>query len=235
MTKQPDHIPDLRDGLVPLQRRTLVRLHELGHTGGRLGISQYVIDGLSTETPQRAYAAAVVLAQDWVMRYPLIDGEGNFGSSYPDAPAGMAYTEMGLSAAGTALVAGGRCASDVLLGEFPNYFVNGSTTPGGMLSHNLRETVAALIALIENPFLELDGLMEHMPGPDLPTGGVLIDTAASVREAYATGRGSLRVRPRLQVEEDFDGVRVTLNEQLFRVGFGALFQSIIRHIQSGTL
>jgi len=211
-----------------------MRLHELGAVDGRREISQQVIHGLATETHEASYAAAVVLAQDWVMRYPLIDGEGNFGSSYPDAPASMEFTEMGLAAAGSALSAGAASAEDVLAGEFPNYFANGSTAPGGMLSHNLGETVAALIALIETPALDLDGLIGHLRGPDLPTGGVIIGRA-EIREAYATGRSTLRVRPRLRVEEDPRSVRIRIDEQLFRVGFGSLFDSIIDHIRSGTL
>jgi DNA gyrase subunit A len=199
-----DPVPDLLDGLTAAQRQVLARLDALGARDGRLAGSARVADGA------RQYAAAVALAQPWVTRYPLLDGAGNLGSDDGDEPADPEYTELGLSALG----------AEVLAGPVPAFFLNA-------VPHHLGEVVSAFVALMADPALDLDGLLAHVPGPDLPTGGVLVDVEP-IRELYATGRATLRVRPCVRVERNDDAgqLSVLIDEPPHGVGRDALLQSI---------
>ena len=169
-----DHIPDLRDGLTAPERRVLSRL------GERFVKCADVVDDA------RGYEALVGLAQDFRRRYPLVDGRGNFGSIDDDPPAEARYTEARLAPLARALP------------RFPNLLVNGS---GTIPPHNLREVVAAVIACVDDPGIDVPGLMEHMPGPDFPSGGVIVDRAR-IRAAYETGAGAITLRARSHVEGD---------------------------------
>jgi DNA gyrase subunit A len=166
-------IPDVSDGLDPVQRRVLSLLAER-----YVKCADVVSDAPSYET-------LVHLAQDFRQRYPLVEGRGNFGSVDGDPPADPQYTAARLAPIARALP------------RFPNVLVNGSRT---IPPHNLREAVAALIAYIDDADIDVAGLMEHMPGPDFPTGGVIADPSR-VRAAYETGTGAISLRARSHTEE----------------------------------
>jgi DNA gyrase subunit A len=214
-------LPDVRDGLKPVHRRILFALHEMGIrpsspykkcarvTGEAMG--KYHPHGDSA-----IYEALVRMAQEWSLRVPVVDGHGNFGS-LDDGPAAARYTECRMSAAGAALLEdlredtvdfepnydGTEQEPVVLPSAFPNLLVNGSQgiavgMATNMAPHNLAEVVAALKAMLADPSINLDGLMAHLPGPDLPT-GALIYQLDGVREAYETGRGSFKMRARARV------------------------------------
>ena len=169
------------------------------------------------------YDAMVRLAQDFSMRYPLVDGQGNFGSVDGDPPAAYRYTEARMSRLAVELLRDidkdtvdfvpnfdeSKQEPSVLPCRVPNLLVNGSTGIAvGMATnippHNLREVVDAIAALIENPDIELAGLMEHIKGPDFPTGGIIMGRSG-IRAAYATGRGKITLRGRAEIEEKKNG------------------------------
>jgi topoisomerase-4 subunit A len=225
-------LPDVCDGAKPVQRRILYAMQRmgLGHTGpGAAGAprpvksARVVGDVLGRFHPhgdQAAYAALVRMAQDFSLRYPLIDGQGNFGSRDGDGAAAMRYTEVRLSAIARLLM---DEIDEGTVDFIPNY--DGSTEeprhlparlPFALLngasgiavglateipSHNLREVAAAAVALIRNPYLLDDELYSLVPGPDYPGGGQIISSAADIRDAYASGRGSLKVRARWKIED----------------------------------
>ena len=169
------------------------------------------------------YDALVRMAQPWAMRYPLIDGHGNFGSVDGDPPAAMRYTEARLSRLAMELLRdideetvnwndsydGSTTEPSVLPARFPNLLVNGSDgiavgMATKMAPHNLREITNAVCATVDNPHIELDELMAMVPGPDFPTGALIMGTAG-IRDAYTTGRGSVRMRARVEIEETSTG------------------------------
>ncbi|SET03354.1 DNA gyrase subunit A [Oceanicella actignis] len=217
-------IPDLRDGLKPVHRRILYAMHETGNTHDKpyRKSARPVGDVMGKYHPHgdsAIYDALVRMAQDFSMRLPLLDGQGNFGSMDGDAPAAMRYTEVRMAKAAQALLADiekdtvdfqdnydGKDREPVVLpARFPNLLVNGG---GGIAvgmatnipPHNLGEVVDATLALIENPDLTVSELMEHIPGPDFPTGGLILGRAGA-RKAYHEGRGSVIMRARTRVEE----------------------------------
>ncbi len=166
------------------------------------------------------YDAMARLAQDFTIRYPLVDGQGNFGNIDGDNPAASRYTEARLTAAAEALMEGleenavdfrpnydGTLEEPVVMpAAFPNLLANGSSGIAvGMATnippHNLDELIAACLVMIRDPGVADDALLEHVPGPDFPTGGVLVEPRESVAEAYRTGRGSFRLRARWEVED----------------------------------
>ena len=160
------------------------------------------------------------MAQDFTTRHPLVDGQGNFGSVDDDPPAAMRYTEARLDLAGTALLAdlGDGAAADVLPAGFPNLLVNGAlrASPAALTRiapHNLRELAAAAIALIDDPAIDVAGLLGHVPGPDFPTGGILL-RGDGIATAYATGRGRLWLRGRAHFESVPRGRQVLVVTQL---------------------
>ena len=217
-------LPDVRDGLKPVHRRILFASHESGYHWNRKYVksARPVADVMGKYHPHgdaSIYDALVRMAQDWSLRVPLIDGQGNFGSIDGDPPAAMRYTESRLTKVAHELLedidketvdfqetydASGE-EPKVLPARFPNLLVNGS---GGIAvgmatnipPHNLVEVVNACIALIDNPAIDLPDLMEIIPGPDFPTGGIVLGRSG-IYNAYATGRGSIIMRGKVHVEE----------------------------------
>jgi len=215
-------LPDVRDGLKPVHRRVLYAMHDLGLQPTRpYRKSAFVVgEVMGTYHPHgdtAIYDTLVRMAQEFSLRYPLVDGQGNFGSIDDDPAAAMRYTEARLDRLATEMLRdidadtvnfGANYDESqreplVLPARFPNLLVNGATGIAvGMATnippHNLRETIGATIAYIEDPEIDLAGLMSHVKGPDFPGGGVM--SAEGIRDAYASGRGSLRVRARAHVE-----------------------------------
>jgi DNA gyrase subunit A len=216
-------LPDARDGLKPVHRRILYSMHENGHTPDRKYVksARVVGDVMGKYHPhgdQAIYDALVRMAQDFSMRLPLIDGQGNFGSVDGDPPAAMRYTECRLARPAMELLDdidketvdfqpnydGNEKEPVVLPARFPNLLVNGA---GGIAvgmatnipPHNLGEVIDACIALIENPGLSIDELIGIIPGPDFPTGGVILGHAG-IRAAYTHGRGSIVMRGKVEIE-----------------------------------
>ena len=222
-------LPDARDGLKPVHRRLLHAMRELGLNpeSGFKKCARVVGDVIGKFHPhgdQSVYDALVRLAQDFAVRYPLVDGQGNFGNVDGDNPAAMRYTESRLTAVAQALLEGlDEDAVDfrptydgeerepiVLPAAFPNLLANGSSGIAvGMATsippHNVGELCGALLELNKNPNVQERTLFKHVKGPDFPTGGIIVDEAASIQEAYRTGRGSFRVRARWFREEGARG------------------------------
>ncbi|TPI23044.1 DNA gyrase subunit A [Mesorhizobium sp. B4-1-1] len=217
-------LPDVRDGLKPVHRRILYASHESGYHWNRKYVksARPVADVMGKYHPHgdaSIYDALVRMAQDWSLRVPLIDGQGNFGSIDGDPPAAMRYTESRLTKVAHELLedidketvdfqdtydASGS-EPKVLPARFPNLLVNGS---GGIAvgmatnipPHNLVEVCNGAIALIDNPAIDLTALMEIVPGPDFPTGGIVLGRSG-IYNAYSTGRGSIVMRGRVEIEQ----------------------------------
>jgi DNA gyrase subunit A len=218
-------LPDVRDGLKPVHRRILYAMHELGNrwNAAYKKSARVVGDVIGKYHPHgdsAVYDALVRMAQDFNMRLPLVDGQGNFGSVDGDKAAAMRYTEARMARAAQEFlndiekntIEWGPNYDEslkeplVLPTKIPNLLVNGSSGIAVGMStnippHNLGEVVRATLALIDNPDMGVDELMQIMPGPDFPTGGIIYG-ATGIREAYETGRGIIRVRARADVEED---------------------------------
>ncbi|WP_273788872.1 DNA gyrase subunit A [Bartonella sp. ML70XJBT] len=217
-------LPDVRDGLKPVHRRILHAMNEMGLVFNKpyrksAGVVGEVMGKFHPHGDASIYDALVRMAQDFSLRNPLIDGQGNFGSVDGDPPAAMRYTECRLEKVSEALLAdidkdtvdfqdnydGRECEPVVLPARFPNLLVNGS---GGIAvgmatnipPHNLGEVVDGCIALIDNPNITLDQIIEIIPGPDFPTGGIILGHSG-VRSAYETGRGSIIMRAKVDIEE----------------------------------
>ncbi|QOZ26091.1 MULTISPECIES: DNA gyrase subunit A [Bradyrhizobium] len=216
-------LPDARDGLKPVHRRILYSMHEQGHTPDKKYVksARVVGDVIGKYHPhgdQSIYDAMVRMAQDFSLRVPLIDGQGNFGSVDGDPPAAYRYTEARLTKAALAVLAdidmdtvdfqpnydNSEKEPSVLPARFPNLLVNGA---GGIAvgmatnipPHNLGEVVDACVALIDNPALTIDELINIIPGPDFPTGGVILGRQG-IRSAYHLGRGSIMMRGKVTID-----------------------------------
>src|ERR1700709_596169 len=218
-------LPDARDGLKPVHRRILygMRLLRLDPGTPFKKSAKIVGDVMGNFHPhgdQAIYDALVRLAQDFAQRYPLVDGQGNFGNIDGDNPAAMRYTEARLTEVARLLLDGidedavdfrptydgAESEPIVLPGAFPNLLANGSQGIAvGMATsippHNVHEICDAALFLIDNPNARAKTLLKFIQGPDFPTGGIIVDTPAMIAEAYATGRGSSRRRARGKVEE----------------------------------
>ncbi|MFT5562452.1 MAG: DNA gyrase subunit A [Litorivivens sp.] len=218
-------LPDVRDGLKPVHRRALFAMSELNNAYNRayMKSARIVGDIIGKYHPHgdtAAYDTIVRMAQSFSMRYPLVDGQGNFGSLDGDSAAAMRYTEIRMAKIAHELLAdldketvdfvdnydGTMRMPEVLPSRVPNLLVNGSSGIAvGMATnippHNLTEVVNACLALIENPELDIDGLMEHVTGPDFPTGAI-INGRGGIVQAYRTGRGRIQVRARCEIETD---------------------------------
>ncbi|MCR6643079.1 MAG: DNA topoisomerase IV subunit A [Terricaulis sp.] len=218
-------LPDVRDGLKPVHRRVLYAMKRLNLTADAAfrKSAKVVGDVMGDYHPhgdQAIYDAMVRLAQDFNSRYPLIDGQGNFGNIDGDSPAAMRYTESRLTKAAEALLEGidedavdfrpsydGSKEEPVVLpAAFPNLLANGASGIAvGMATsippHNLAELIDASLHLIENAKATTDDLLKIIPGPDFPTGGIVVEPAENIREAYETGRGGFRVRARWMTED----------------------------------
>ena len=218
-------LPDVRDGLKPVHRRVLYAMHEMGNAYNKpykksARVVGDVIGKYHPHGDSAVYDTIVRMAQPFSLRYVLVDGQGNFGSVDGDAPAAMRYTEVRMAKIAHELLEdldketvsfadnydGSEREPTVLPTRLPNLLINGSSGIAvGMATnippHNLTEVVGACIALIDNPELGIDDLMQFIPGPDFPTAGI-INGARGIHEAYRTGRGRIRVRARIHVETD---------------------------------
>ncbi|MHB8565258.1 MAG: DNA topoisomerase (ATP-hydrolyzing), partial [Acidiferrobacteraceae bacterium] len=218
-------LPDVRDGLKPVHRRVLYAMRELGNDWNRAykKSARVVGDVIGKYHPHgdvAVYDTIVRMAQTFSMRYPLIDGQGNFGSVDGDAPAAMRYTEIRMARIAHELLAdldketvdfnpnydGSEREPTILPTRLPNLLVNGSSGIAvGMATnippHNLNEVANACLALIDNDDISINELMQHIPGPDFPTAAI-INGADGIREAYRTGRGKVYVRARVVIETD---------------------------------
>ncbi|MEF8814364.1 MAG: DNA gyrase subunit A, partial [Halovenus sp.] len=221
-------LPDVRDGLKPVHRRILYALHEMGVTSGSTHrkSSSIVGETMGDYHPHgdsAIYDTLVRMAQDFSLRYPLIDGQGNFGSMDDDPPAAMRYTEARIAPIGEELLADlGKDTVDfqpnyddrltepkVLPSKVPNLLLNGSSGIAVGMStnippHNLNEVVDATIHLIDNPECGVEDLMTHIKGPDFPTGANIVGTEP-IYSAYATGRGRVRLRAAYDIERGGSG------------------------------
>jgi len=216
-------LPDVRDGLKPVHRRVLYAMHDLGLQPNRAYrkcafIVGEVMGKYHPHGDSAIYETLVRMAQDFALRYPLVDGQGNFGSIDDDPPAAMRYTEARLDSLATEMLRDidadtvdfgpnydESTREPVLLpARFPNLLVNGATGIAvGMATnippHNLREVIGAVNAYIEDPEVDMKGLMKHVKGPDFPGGGTIMGTQG-IRDAYRSGRGSVKVRAKAHVE-----------------------------------
>ena len=243
-------LPDVRDGFKPVHRRILYTMHEDGLTPDKAyrKSATTVGDVLGHYHPHgdaSVYDAMVRMAQDFSLRYPLVDGHGNFGSIDGDPPAAYRYTEARMSKMALDMLADieketvdfvpnfddSTKEPVVLPSRFPNLLVNGSAGIAvGMATnippHNLCEVVDAICLLIDNPEAELPEIMEHIKGPDFPTGGVIMGRAG-IRAAYATGRGRITVRAKAEIEEEGNRNRIIISEIPYMVNKANLVKSII--------
>ena len=218
-------LPDARDGLKPVHRRILYAMRELrlSSTGGfrkSAKISGDVMGNYHPHGDAAIYDAMARLAQDFNVRYPLVDGQGNFGNIDGDNPAAARYTEARLTAVAEALLDGlnenavdyrpnydGTLEEPIVLpAQFPNLLANGSSGIAvGMATnippHNISELIDACLHLIKAPDAQDDTLMKYVPGPDFPTGGVIVENRENIAQAYRTGRGSIRLRCRWEIED----------------------------------
>ena len=243
-------LPDVRDGLKPVHRRTLFAMRELGNTYNRPYIksARIVGDVIGKFHPHgdlAAYDTLVRLAQNFSMRYPLVDGQGNFGSMDGDSAAAMRYTEARMTRLDQELVAdleketvdfvpnydNSLQEPTVFPSRIPNILVNGSEGIAvGMATkippHNLTEIIDGLIALVDNPDIAVHELMHHISGPDFPTGGFICGRAG-IREAYETGRGVLVIRSRTHVEQRSNqGESIIITEIPYQQNKAALVEKI---------
>ncbi len=246
-------IPDVRDGLKPVHRRILYSMHELGLTYDKAfrKCARIVGDCLGKYHPHgdiSVYDALVRLAQDFSINFPLVEGHGNFGSVDGDPAAAMRYTEARLAKLSSEMLRDldketvdfyptfddTGMQPSVLPSRFPNMLVNGSDGIAvGMATnippHNLSEVIDGVIALIDNPDIEVEGLMEYIPAPDFPT-GALIMGRSGIKKAYRTGRGSIIIRSRCEIEEYQSGnttrTRIIVTEIPYQVNKAKLVENI---------
>ena len=244
-------LPDVRDGLKPVHRRLLwaMRLLRLDPAGAYKKSARVVGDVIGKYHPhgdQSVYDAMVRLAQDFALRYPLVDGQGNFGNIDGDNAAAYRYTEAKLTPVAMALMSGidegavdfrptyngEEEEPEVFPGLFPNLLANGASGIAvGMATsippHNVTELIEAATHLIDDPKAEDSTLMDFVSGPDFPTGGVLVDSRESIAQAYATGRGSFRLRASISVEkEKGGGWHLLVSEIPYGVQKGKLIEQI---------
>ncbi|WP_281823344.1 DNA topoisomerase IV subunit A [Jannaschia rubra] len=249
-------LPDARDGLKPVHRRILYAMRELrlSSTGGfrkSAKISGDVMGNYHPHGDAAIYDAMARLAQDFNVRYPLVDGQGNFGNIDGDNPAAARYTEARMTAAAEALLAGldedavdfrdnydGTLREPVVLpAAYPNLLANGSSGIAvGMATnippHNLDELIAACLHLIKSPNARDETLVEHIPGPDFPTGGIIVEPRESILETYRTGRGAFRLRARHEVEDMGKGQwQIVVTEIPYQVQKGKLIERLAELIQ----
>ena len=226
-------LPDVRDGLKPVHRRVLFAMNVLSNDFNKpykksARVVGDVIGKYHPHGDSAVYDTIVRMAQDFSLRYPLVDGQGNFGSIDGDAAAAMRYTEIRMARVAHDLLAdldketvdfspnydGTEDIPDVLPTQIPNLLVNGSSGIAvGMATnippHNLREVISGAIALLDDPDCEIDALMEHISGPDFPTAGI-INGKAGIIQAYRTGRGRIYVRAKAEILEDEKGGKQTI-------------------------
>ena len=248
-------IPDLRDGLKPVHRRILYAMHEAGNTHDKpyRKSARAVGDVMGKYHPHgdaAIYDALVRMAQDFSMSLPLLDGQGNFGSMDGDNPAAMRYTEVRMDRPAAYLLAdidrdtvdyqdnydGKDREPTVLPARFPNMLVNGA---GGIAvgmatnipPHNLGEVIDACLALIDDPDLSSEALIDYVPGPDFPTGGVMLGRSGA-RKAYLEGRGSVIIRALSRIEElRRDRFAIVIDEIPYQVNKSAMIEKIAEQVR----
>ena len=242
-------LPDVRDGLKPVHRRVLYGMSELGMSYNKpykksARIVGEVLGKFHPHGDSSVYDAMVRMAQEWSMRYPLIDGQGNFGSMDGDSPAAMRYTEARLARISDELLddidketVDFRLNFDdsleeptVLPAKIPNLLINGSSgiavgMATNMLPHNLTEVCNGVIKMIDNPDITLDELMECIPGPDLPTGGTIYGISG-IRDAYETGRGKILLRGKAEIQVIDNREVILISEIPYQVNKALLIQKI---------
>ncbi|MGW8284558.1 MAG: DNA gyrase subunit A [Candidatus Deferrimicrobiaceae bacterium] len=244
-------IPDVRDGLKPVQRRILYAMYELGNEYGKpykksARIVGDVIGKYHPHGDTAVYDALVRMEQEFSLRYPVVDGQGNFGSIDGDSAAAMRYTEVRLAKIAAELLSdldketvemvqnydGSLQEPRILPARIPNLLINGSSGIAvGMATsippHNLGEVIDALAALIADPDISVDALMEHIPAPDFPTGGILYGLEG-VHDAYRTGRGNVQIRARAFIEKAKKGDResIVVTEIPYQVNKSRLIEKI---------
>ena len=253
-------LPDVRDGLKPVQRRILYAQHSMGvRPNSRYrksaGIVGEVLKSFHPHSDVAVYDALVRMAQPFVMRYPLVDGQGNFGSVDGDGAAAMRYTESRMAAIAAELLQDidkqtvdfipnyddSEHEPTVLPAKLPNLLLNGASGIAvGMATnippHNLREICDGLIQLIDNPEISIDELCNYVKGPDYPTGGIILGREG-IRAAYATGRGRIVTRARAEIEETGRGdrFRIIVTELPYQVNKAALLERIAEHVKNGRI
>ncbi len=249
-------LPDVRDGLKPVHRRVLFAMNRMGNDWNKAykKSARVVGDVIGKYHPHgdsAVYDTIVRMAQDFSMRYMLVDGQGNFGSVDGDSAAAMRYTEIRLTRLAHDLMAdldketvnfipnydGSESEPQVMPSRLPNLLINGSTgiavgMATNMAPHNIVETINACIAFIDNPQISVDGLMEHLPGPDFPTGG-MINGAEGIRDAYRTGRGKIYVRAKAEVTEDNSAI--IISELPYQVNKAMLLERIAELVKDKKL
>ena len=249
-------LPDVRDGLKPVHRRILYTMHERGNdpshayrkSADTVGA---VLGSYHPHGDASVYDAMVRLAQDFSLRYPLVDGQGNFGSVDGDPAAAYRYTEARMSKMAVEMLTDidkdtvnwdpnfdeTKKEPSVLPSRFPNLLVNGSQGIAvGMATnippHNLGEVIDGCVAYIENPDIDLAGLMEHIKGPDFPTAGIIMGRSG-IRAAYATGRGKITLRGRATIEEKKNGrYQIVVTEIPYMVNKARLIESIAELVKN---
>ncbi len=242
-------LPDVRDGFKPVHRRVLYGMQKLGNfynapTKKSARIVGEVMGKYHPHGDSSIYLTMVRLAQDWALRYPLVDGQGNFGSIDGDSPAAMRYTEARLNRMGEEMLRdidedtvdmvpnfdATREEPVVLPTRFPNLIVNGASgiavgMATNMPPHNLTESINACLALIENPDMEIEELMKYIKAPDFPTGGIIYGYDG-VKKAFETGQGRIVIRAKTEIESDDDGDKIIVTEIPYNVNKKVLIESI---------
>lgn len=242
-------LPDVRDGLKPVHRRVLYGMNEMGNTSDKphkksaKSVGE-VMGNYHPHGDSSIYGTVVRLAQDWNMRNVLVDGHGNFGSIDGDGAAAMRYTEVRLSKMGEEMLRdidsetvdmqpnydNTHTEPTVLPTRFPNLLVNGATgiavgMATNMPTHNLRESVAGAIALLENPELSVEELMQYIPAPDFPTGGIIYGLQG-VKDAYETGRGRIIIRAKYEMVPEANHTNIIISEIPYGVNRAELVKQI---------
>ena len=240
-------LPDVRDGLKPVQRRILYAMHQLGLASNRkhtksAGVVGEVIKKFHPHGDTAIYDAMVRMAQEWNVRYTLIDGQGNFGSIDGDPAAAYRYTEARLTAAAEALLSDIDKETvnfvpnyddtteqpEVLPSALPNMLINGASGIAvGMATniapHNIGEIIDGLVAMIDDPDIDLNGLMKYVKGPDFPTGGFM--GREGIRKAFETGRGSIRLQAKVRFEERDNRKTIVVTEIPYQINKTSLIQN----------
>ena len=242
-------LPDVRDGFKPVHRRILYGMMELGNTSDKpykksARIVGEVLGKYHPHGDSSVYGALVRMAQDWAMRYPLVDGQGNFGSIDGDSPAAMRYTEARLKKIGEEMMQDLYKETvdftnnfddtlqepTVMPTRIPNLLVNGASgiavgMATNMPTHNLGEVIDACVAYLDNSEIDTDGLMKYIKAPDFPTGGYIYGISG-VRDAYETGRGRVVMRAKTEIETHPTHDKIVVNEIPYNVNKKELIESI---------
>ena len=251
-------LPDVRDGFKPVHRRILFGMKEMGNLHSRpykkcARIVGEVLGKFHPHGDSSVYFALVRMAQEWAMRYTLVDGQGNFGSVDGDSPAAMRYTEARLSLMGEAMMDDLDKETVDMTNNFddtlqeptvmptklPNLLLNGATGIAvGMATniptHNLGEVIDACVAFVDNPEMDVEALMQYVKGPDFPTGGYIMGLQG-IKDAYETGRGRIIMRAKAEIESDDHGDRIVVDEIPYGVNKQQLIEYIAELVKEGKL